>query len=218
MIDAKLSAKELIRQCESYPDDQRFLDAVVNIASLEGSPITFLWLSADGCRGITARGRLHKFESKSANSHVTHNAFSRLILASGITHDIRHFPSDFDLKSDPQWQAFSRQCRKDVAKCLADWLDDLAQKPAVDVDAVEQDQPVTPTPSFRPRHCWGDIGEKVNVMIREDRTRLNWSCEKWANAVGVPRGTFSKSQPWKDIQYQQQREKDRQRMEQIDQY
>jgi len=89
---------------------------------------------------------------------------------------------------------------------------------AEDVDAVEQDQPVTPTPSFRPRHCWGDIGEKVNVMIREDRTRLNWSCEKWANAVGVPRGTFSKSQPWKDIQYQQQREKDRQRMEQIDQY
>jgi len=190
MIDAKLSAKELIRQCESYPDDQRFLDAVVNIASIEGSPIHW-----------------KPFRSS-----------CRLILASGITHDIQHFPSDFNLKSDPQWEAFSRQCRKDVAKCLADWLDDLDRKPAVDVDAVEQDQPVTPTPSFRPRHCWGDIGEKVNVMIREDRTRLNWSCKKWANAVGVPRGTFSKSQPWKDIQYQQQREKNRQRMEQIDQY
>ena len=34
---------------------------------------------------------------------------------------------------------FSRQCRRDVAKCLADWLDDLDQKPAVDVDAVEQE-------------------------------------------------------------------------------
>ena len=111
MIDAKLSAKELIRQCESYPGDQRFLDAVVNVASFEGSPIHW-----------------KPFRSS-----------CRLILASGITHDIKHFPSDFDLKNDPQWQAFSRQCRKDVAKCLADWLDDLDQKPTVDVDAVEQE-------------------------------------------------------------------------------
>ena len=111
MIDAKLSAKELIRQCESYPGDQRFLDAVVNVASFEGSPIHW-----------------KPFRSS-----------CRLILASGITHDIKHFPSDFDLKNDPQWQAFSRQCRKDVAKCLADWLDDLDRKPTVDVDDVEQE-------------------------------------------------------------------------------
>lgn len=111
MIYAKLAAKKLIRWCENYPGDQRFFDALVIVASCDDSPIHFR----------SMRGNC------------------RIVLANGVTHDVKMIPSELDIKADPYCQVFSGRYRRDIVECLTDWIEDLDTKPVHDVDVIEQE-------------------------------------------------------------------------------